>query len=68
MEARTTPFTRMSGLSLAYRADRDMLAALEQGGASADRVLDRILRAIGHGPARTSTCCRAVTSEATLGS
>ena len=61
MEARTTPFTRMNGLSLAYRADRDMLAALEQGGAPADRVIDRILRTLGHDPMRAATCCRAGT-------
>jgi hypothetical protein len=47
MDARTTPFTRMQSLAIGYRAERDMLAALDRGDAAGERVLDRILRALG---------------------
>lgn len=47
MEARTSPFTRMTALAMAYRAERDLLASLDRGDAAGRRVTDRLLRALG---------------------
>jgi hypothetical protein len=69
MDARTTPFTRMVGLANAYRADRDMLEALELRSPAGERVLDRLLRTLGHEPVGSAACCTArVASEPSLSS
>lgn len=63
MDARTTPFTRMHGLAAAYRADTAMLASLEQGDSAADRLLGRLLRALGHEPVGSVPCMSLAPSD-----
>lgn len=46
MDARTTPFTHMRH-ARGYRAEREMLEALERHDDRAERMLDRMLRALG---------------------
>ena len=63
MDARTTPFTRMVGLARAYRSDQDMLDALEQHSSAGERVLDRLLRAVGHDTVGSQPCAPALVSS-----
>jgi hypothetical protein len=56
MDARTTPFTRLQATGIGYRAERDMLEALTRGDAAGERVLGRLLRALGHEPVGSHAC------------